>query len=307
MRTSLTIFRSFIRVGETGELDASQVLSRDCYLTWLEHRKQWEAPKEAKRFQRTLSNHLSGVDGRTPFPPEEEAAILLVVRRKVRWPCFPLDVSVGFTGFRSLGFHEKSSSKGAGRFKHRIEGLDGKKQQNGEFALNFATKALEYAQSLTEYNHLGYIHLCNLLRYVLFARTSACLLKQPATLDCARELCKSTSRRNPNSIVTVMSLTSTNFTEEYVLAQNRLAYEHFGDLQVRQRSELPFPLVDVFNVMLAKCTALLNPGLEIPVQRVRFNGMVPNQTYSGTYCMDSASYLLILCTKPSLPPSPSST
>lgn len=293
----MTIFRSFIHASDTGELDASGILSRDCYLAWLEHRKQRETPKEAKRFQRTLSNHLSGVDGRTPFSPEEEAAILPVVRRKARWPCFPLDITVGFTGFRSLGFHEKASERG--RFRHRIEGLDGKKQQNGEFALNFATKALEYAQSVPEYNPSGYFHLVNLLRYVLFARTPACSLKQPVTLELARELCEATTRRNPDSPVAVLSLTSTNFPDEHVLAQNGLAHEHFGDLQERQRSELLFPLGDVFKVMLAQCTALLNPGIEIAVQHVRFSGLAPNRLYSGSYCLDPASYLLILRVKPS--------
>jgi hypothetical protein len=47
--------------------------------------------------------------GRTPFDPEEEAAILKLVRKKTVWPCFVSTAfSFGQKGFRAVGFHEKS-------------------------------------------------------------------------------------------------------------------------------------------------------------------------------------------------------
>jgi len=62
----------------------------------------------AKRFQRTLTAHLTACDGRAPFEPEEEAAILSVLRQKRKWPAFEgTALTIGSKGFRSAGFHEK--------------------------------------------------------------------------------------------------------------------------------------------------------------------------------------------------------
>jgi hypothetical protein len=66
-----------------------------------------ESDSHARKFQRCLSNHVTGVDKRQPFSMEEEAAVLVVLRQKIPWPCFPPHVFVGQTGFRSYGFHEK--------------------------------------------------------------------------------------------------------------------------------------------------------------------------------------------------------
>jgi hypothetical protein len=63
-----------------------------------------------KAFQRALSSHICGVEGRLPFTAAEETAILAVVRRKEKWPCFEGDDSArfGLNGFRGQGFHESS-------------------------------------------------------------------------------------------------------------------------------------------------------------------------------------------------------
>jgi hypothetical protein len=62
-----------------------------------------------KAFQRALSGHITGVDGRVPFDQEEEEAILRAVRRKARWECFRhCDIKFGESGFRTKGFHEKA-------------------------------------------------------------------------------------------------------------------------------------------------------------------------------------------------------
>jgi hypothetical protein len=88
-KTSLRVFRKFIAQvrdpvsGETS-LDASQVTSKECYETWLKgrHGSLKNAPKA---FQRTLTAHLTKSDGRLPFTPEEEQAILHVIRSKQQW------------------------------------------------------------------------------------------------------------------------------------------------------------------------------------------------------------------------------
>lgn len=107
MATSLQVFRAHLPRLEDGSIDAQRVLTRECYLDWLQAKGKLESDSEAKKFQRSLSNHLSGVDGRSAFDPEEEAAILRVVRQKECWPCFPARLKIGSMGFRSRGFHEK--------------------------------------------------------------------------------------------------------------------------------------------------------------------------------------------------------
>jgi hypothetical protein len=54
-----------------------------------------------------ISKHR--VDGRSPFNPDEEAAVLYVLRKKRLWPCFPAHLRIGTNGFRSKGYHEKNS------------------------------------------------------------------------------------------------------------------------------------------------------------------------------------------------------
>jgi hypothetical protein len=106
--TSIQLFRAFIVSLPNGLLDASKVHSRECYLDWLANRNTQPTDSELKKFQRALSNHLSGVDGRSPFFPEEERAILEVLREKRLWPCcVPGQLAIGRSGYRSKGYHEK--------------------------------------------------------------------------------------------------------------------------------------------------------------------------------------------------------
>ncbi|KAH9249058.1 hypothetical protein BASA81_013270 [Batrachochytrium salamandrivorans] len=111
MTTSLQVFRAHMRQREDGSIDAHRILTRECYSDWLQARGKPDSDNEAKKFQRSLSNHLSGVDGRSAFDPEEEVAILKVVRKKECWPCFPPRLKIGSMGFRSKGFHEKQQQQ----------------------------------------------------------------------------------------------------------------------------------------------------------------------------------------------------
>jgi len=74
--TSLRVFRKFIKPvkivrdgKEVIELDASMVVSKECYELWLSSRKS-PPPKPERAFQRALSAHLGALDGRTPFERE---------------------------------------------------------------------------------------------------------------------------------------------------------------------------------------------------------------------------------------------
>ena len=106
-KTSLEVFRAFLLILPDGSLDASRIISRECYNSWLSTRRKQTTDPE-RTFQRTLSSHLTAVDGRAPFSEAEEAAILHVLRRGTPWPCFDeSEVRFGCTGFRARGYHEK--------------------------------------------------------------------------------------------------------------------------------------------------------------------------------------------------------
>ena len=49
------------------------------------------------------------------FDPEEEAAILAVLKKKQQWPAFQGTTStIGTRGYRGMGFHEKRASRSVG-------------------------------------------------------------------------------------------------------------------------------------------------------------------------------------------------
>jgi hypothetical protein len=106
--TSIQLFRAYIFSLPNGGIDASKIHSRRCYEDWLANRNTQPTDSELRKFQRALSNHVAGVDGRSPFFPEEERAILQVMREKRTWPCCePGQPSIGRSGYRSMGYHEK--------------------------------------------------------------------------------------------------------------------------------------------------------------------------------------------------------
>lgn len=65
--TSIRIFRRFLHENpNTGQINAEEITSLACYDQWLKTRKA--VPKNPeKAFQRALSSHVCGVDGRLPF------------------------------------------------------------------------------------------------------------------------------------------------------------------------------------------------------------------------------------------------
>jgi len=83
----MTVFRAFLSVNAAREVDASRIHSKECFDEWVASRNDQtsSADKLRKTFQRTLTATLSGSDGRVPFAPEEEVAILQVLREKRVW------------------------------------------------------------------------------------------------------------------------------------------------------------------------------------------------------------------------------
>jgi hypothetical protein len=110
-RTPLQLLKTFLVPLPDGTFDASRIHSRECYLQWLANRFHNQTvpdtDSEIRKFHRALCNHVSGSDGRTPFSPEEEKAILKVLRVKQKWPCVPEHLPMSFMGNRNRGYHEK--------------------------------------------------------------------------------------------------------------------------------------------------------------------------------------------------------
>ena len=107
LQSSMTVFREFLVQTidpETNEtmIDASAITSLQCYQEWLDSRKSF-AKKPENSFQRALSAHLTGADGRDPFTSIEEKAILQHLRSRRRWKCFEnSNIKFGFMGFRKF-------------------------------------------------------------------------------------------------------------------------------------------------------------------------------------------------------------
>jgi hypothetical protein len=113
METSIMIFRRHIQETRDAHgrihLDASQVTSRECFEEWKEGRRAVGGFE--KEFQRSLTAHLTRSDGRQPFEPDVEAAILQVVRTNEVWPAFlGTDIKIGTKGFRTMGYHEREKA-----------------------------------------------------------------------------------------------------------------------------------------------------------------------------------------------------
>jgi len=109
--TSIQVFRRFIRsvslFDGAVKLDARGVVSKECYEVWLQCRAA-TLSNPTRVFQRCLTAHITASDGRQSFTPEEERAILQVIRKKEVWPAFQdTNIIIGCKGFRVLGYHER--------------------------------------------------------------------------------------------------------------------------------------------------------------------------------------------------------
>lgn len=166
---SLKIFRTFIvrnAVNSALGLDASRIHSLQCFNAWLLKSsigtKRGVPDVAYRRFYRALCNHVSGVDGRTPFSKHEEFAVLLVLRETKHWPCFPAHITLGESGFRALGHHEKQECK---RKRLQLQYL------NEEVAMQNAVRALMH-NNCAEFTPQEFAYVNNLLaKFPMFVRS----------------------------------------------------------------------------------------------------------------------------------------
>jgi len=120
--TAMEIFHNFTKwyTDEKGNLyvDASGIISRECYELWLASRKKMPSRPE-ETFRKSILCHCTSSDGGSaPFPPEVEYALLKLLRQPGKvWPCFEgqvdkngKPVNIGQKGLRATGYHEKKAA-----------------------------------------------------------------------------------------------------------------------------------------------------------------------------------------------------
>mmetsp|Transcript_9547 Transcript_9547/g.15638 ORF Transcript_9547/g.15638 Transcript_9547/m.15638 type:complete len:572 (-) Transcript_9547:52-1767(-) len=123
-KTSLEVFLRFVTITPDPEdssneiVDASKVLDKEGFQYWLETRRgSLKYPEES--FRRSVTAHVTGLDGRKPFPANVEAALLRELRKQRVWPCFQgvsrngKNINIGLQGFRTLGYNENLKATGS--------------------------------------------------------------------------------------------------------------------------------------------------------------------------------------------------
>lgn len=111
MNTTTQIFFKYTVVDSYGNIDATRILSRECFKEWIATRKV--LPKDpAHAYRKVVTGHCRGDKGLAPFPEDLEKAILKVLRQKKVWDCFKgTNLKIGLRGFQTKGHWEIKNSK----------------------------------------------------------------------------------------------------------------------------------------------------------------------------------------------------
>lgn len=274
--SSLRVFRKFIKRvalpnGEGETLDASGIISKECFDHWVSTRKRAMNSME-KAFQRSLSAHLTASDGRSPFTPSEEFAILKVIRKKQRWPCFPeTDTKYGAMGFRTKGFHERQwEEANNGKrwvFETSPDVVTAHKRPRSAVAdvADAGQVFLSVASNLLAHpSHHTWGTILSLARMHLLVQSWT----PPSQQDADAMLALYMGRFPANAVVVVCDLTCREMRNR-VLAQSAQARVMFGDVCRNDEQGLHTePLdndADRWNALQAIVEAVRRPKLEQPV------------------------------------------
>ncbi|KAH9256915.1 hypothetical protein BASA81_004736 [Batrachochytrium salamandrivorans] len=297
---SIRIFREHLDVLSDGSVNASRINSRECYEAFLHVKKSTDCEKEAKKFRRTLTTHLTGVDGRRAFDIKEEEAILLVLRENKPWPCFSQHSQVCIT-FRGKGFHEKQRASN----KLKADGggdsgsddgeaiepkLDMTDPDNTRFFLNLATYAVGVATTFVGMGVDCWRSLLGLFKFVLLARTTA--VSKHTTEAYTKQLCERTSARfGGTRCVTVMDLTRKEF-DKRVCAQNARSVAEYGNM-VGNLDGMWMRYPDLFHVAIALGACYSAPG-EVRTTRQTYLVRGNLVQHNVTYTVDPDSFLVVV-------------
>jgi hypothetical protein len=295
VKTSLQIYRVFIRVDPETQRLVSALGSRECFDMWQEkctqQNKASSSRDAAKRYQRTVTGHLNAADGRSPFTPEEEAAVLEEVRQKRTWPCFlhlPPDQHLGSRGYRAQGFHERRSPRATAAAKQEEE--------------EDPDQVVNAPELYTEFARLGGVSIeaqWEMSRFIFFSKTPAIHFTN-RTPEYALELIARTEREvnNPaRAIVMVVDHGEKEFRKRFV-GQNELSRLYFGnvlgDCQVELVAEMDGPEDLMGGVAQLAFLSMLSPG-------TAFEGLLPFRFANGeshrvqvAFKHDPESYFMVV-------------
>ncbi|KAH9255992.1 hypothetical protein BASA81_005768 [Batrachochytrium salamandrivorans] len=272
--TSLQIFRSYmVRHHEDGTLDVSGLVSKACYQEWLNAKGVVESDSEARKYHRTLTNHVSGVDGRSPFELQEEQAILILFRKRKPWPCFPDHLSSLGRRYRTRGYHEKQRSHTVPQRLLPAEELDalltGLSMQDRAYVQDLSNNIVTKF-ALASFTMQDWYKVDQVFRYMIWAKTNRCGLQKKRDELCvmAERLCNKFTLDRPDTMVVVLDMSAKPYLER-CLAQNKFSLSVCGPLI----GNVPAHGADVSelsSVVLAVSVAHLLPGRNICVRAQRY-------------------------------------
>jgi hypothetical protein len=121
--TTRYILMEFVHINPvTKEVDASGIISKECFDKWLRIKKTVPKYPEAA-FRDSIKGILTGNTRVKPFLPEIEASLLKVIRSIKQWPCFAHTknkIGTGKRGWKILGYHEKKALQKADKNEAKL-------------------------------------------------------------------------------------------------------------------------------------------------------------------------------------------
>lgn len=297
---------------EDGTLDATNLISRECYECWLSSQGKVDCDKEGFKFRRALSNHLCGVDGRTPFTQQEEDAILQVLRKKFRWPCFPPSLNIGRNGFRSKGFHEKARELNSPASSSITAEEEADEEEEEEAVTTTTTtttvnndelrrmKVFEdginkLISTYASFDLEAWSALMGFARFTVFTKIPIAAYNSYAETY-PMDLCNEVSRTvGGRDVFVAVSDIAAKECNHIVLAQNEVSLEHWGVMTNGLCSRVPFHIADLVKITVAVGKAFNTPGERIFIPSVRINSLHDVQLPYDVYIyVDPTSYLVVV-------------
>ncbi|KAH9256914.1 hypothetical protein BASA81_004735 [Batrachochytrium salamandrivorans] len=329
---SIRVFREYLHARPDGTVDASQVTSRECYEAFLLAKKSVHCENEAKKFRRTLTTHLTGVDGRRAFEPAEEEAILLLLRQNKPWPCFPAEMQVG-SMFRGKGFHEKqllmnqshpSTSTGVGTSppmskRPKLEPSaasatamgqtpsSGQRQlvsaeqvartvlnqDDNTFVFSLASEVVKFSSSFASFGIDVWRSVFGIFRFVLLVRTKA--VYKDVSDEYVQELCDRVSAEDGHQVcVTILDVLSRDF-DKHVRAQNEQSLAFFGRSNDSTGQHVKMEPSNLFDISMAVGSSYAQPGQTFYILNQTLIVKGETKIVKSAYRVDPVS--LLMCCK----------
>lgn len=241
-------------------------------------------------------------------------AILAILRKRLPWPCFPQSMDYLGLRFRTKGYHEKQlrnqqlvldnacTSPSLSSSFISFASLDNASEILRMLPVPHALYVKELADTivLNFSSTLDWQSICQVLRFMVFAKTSKCCSLlfssgEHALRVAAEQLCLQYSV-DADMRTAVLDLTAKTSTQ-CVLAQNQQSKRQYGLVEGRSEHN-GSDRGDLHRIVVAIAAAYHQPGTVFCVyqQRIYRNNRrgQPSDVY---YCVDPATLLLVVCSK----------